>query len=78
MARPDKFVAELKEVGIHLDITVAVVDAESLDQILHMDIVKKQLQQVDLVLLNKYAFLNTHLSHATRIMINHKKYHISV
>lgn len=53
LARPDKFVAELEEVGIHLDITVAVVDAESLDKILHIDIVKKQLQQVDLVLLNK-------------------------
>ena len=60
MARPDKFVRELEEVGIHLDITVAVVDAESLDKILHIDIVKKQLQQVDLVLLNKYAFHNAH------------------
>ncbi|XP_020270804.1 uncharacterized protein LOC109845989 [Asparagus officinalis] len=53
LARPDKFVTELEEVGIHLDITVAVVDAESLDKILHIDIVKKQLQHVDLVLLNK-------------------------
>ncbi|XP_068669174.1 uncharacterized protein [Aristolochia californica] len=53
LAKPDKFVAELEEVGIHLDITIAVVDAESLHKILSMDIVKQQLQHVDLVLLNK-------------------------
>ncbi|WOL06974.1 hypothetical protein Cni_G15709 [Canna indica] len=53
LARPDKFVAELKEVGIHLDLTVAVVDAESLDKIINIDIVKNQLQHVDIVLLNK-------------------------
>lgn len=53
LARPDKFVAELEEVRIHLDMTVAVVDAESLDKIVKLDIVKKQLQHVDLVLLNK-------------------------
>lgn len=47
--------AELKEVGIHLDLTVAVVDAESLDKIINIDIVRKQLQHVDIVLLNKYA-----------------------
>lgn len=33
--------------------TVAVVDAESLDKILSIDVVKQQLQHVDLVLLNK-------------------------
>ncbi|KAG9447981.1 hypothetical protein H6P81_014109 [Aristolochia fimbriata] len=53
LAKPDIFVAELEEVGIHLDLTIAVVDAESLDKILSMDIVKQQLQHVDLVLLNK-------------------------
>lgn len=53
LARPDKFVAELEEVGIHLDMIVTVVDAESLHKILSMDIVKQQLQHVDLVLLNK-------------------------
>ncbi|CAL9118495.1 unnamed protein product [Musa acuminata var. zebrina] len=55
LARPDKFVAELKEVGIHLDLVVAVVDAESLDKIIKIDIVRKQLEHVDIVLLNKYA-----------------------
>lgn len=44
---------ELEEVGIHLDITVAVVDAESLDKVASIDIVKEQLRHVDLVLLNK-------------------------
>ncbi|XP_074591975.1 uncharacterized protein LOC141847789 isoform X2 [Curcuma longa] len=53
LARPDKFVADLKEVGIHLDLTVAVVDAESLDKIINIDIVRRQLQHVDIVLLNK-------------------------
>ncbi|URE43800.1 CobW/HypB/UreG, nucleotide-binding domain [Musa troglodytarum] len=53
LARPDKFVAELKEVGIHLDLVVAVVDAESLDKIIKIDIVRKQLEHVDIVLLNK-------------------------
>ncbi|KAK8916719.1 hypothetical protein KSP39_PZI022983 [Platanthera zijinensis] len=53
LARPDKFVAELEEVGIKLDLTVAVVDAESLDKIIALDIVKKQLEHVDIVLLNK-------------------------
>ncbi|XP_077250980.1 uncharacterized protein LOC143890258 [Tasmannia lanceolata] len=53
LATPDKFVAELEEVGIHLDLTVTVVDAESLDKILSIDVVKQQLQHVDLVLLNK-------------------------
>lgn len=47
--------AELKEVGIHLDLVVAVVDAESLDKIIKIDIVRKQLEHVDIVLLNKYA-----------------------
>lgn len=45
--------AELEEVGINLDLTVAVVDAESLEKIITLDIVKKQLENVDLVLLNK-------------------------
>lgn len=58
LARPDKFVAELEEVGIHLDMTVAVVDAELLDKISQVDIVKKQLQQVDIVLLNKCDLAN--------------------
>lgn len=49
--------AELEQVGINLDLTVAVVDAESLDNIIKLDIVKKQLEHVDLVLLNKYALL---------------------
>lgn len=60
MARPDKFKEELGEVGIQLDVTVAVVDGESLDKVLHIDVVKQQLQQVDIVLLNKYAFINMH------------------
>lgn len=55
MANPDKFVAELEEVGINLDLTVAVVDAESIDKIINLDIARKQLQHVDIVLLNKYA-----------------------
>ncbi|XP_008784425.2 uncharacterized protein LOC103703366 [Phoenix dactylifera] len=53
LANPDKFVAELEEVGINLDLTVAVVDAESIDKIINLDIVRKQLQHVDIVLLNK-------------------------
>lgn len=53
LANPDKFVAELEEVGINLDLTVAVVDAESIDKIINIDIVRKQLQHVDIVLLNK-------------------------
>ncbi|XP_028555134.1 uncharacterized protein LOC110093639 isoform X2 [Dendrobium catenatum] len=53
LAEPDKFVAELEQVGINLDLTVAVVDAESLEKIIKLDIVKKQLEHVDLVLLNK-------------------------
>ncbi|CAA7410363.1 unnamed protein product [Spirodela intermedia] len=53
LARPDSFLTTLEEVGIHLDMTVAVVDAESLDTVIKMDIAKKQLQHVDLILLNK-------------------------
>ncbi|KAG0486553.1 hypothetical protein HPP92_008648, partial [Vanilla planifolia] len=53
LAKPEKLVAVLEEVGIHLDLTVAVVDAESLEKIIKLDIVKKQLEHVDLVLLNK-------------------------
>lgn len=53
LAEPDKFIADLEAVGIHLDMTIAVVDAESLQKILSIDIVKLQLQHVDLVLLNK-------------------------
>ncbi|XP_058101121.1 uncharacterized protein LOC131245583 [Magnolia sinica] len=53
LAKPEKFVAELEEVGINLDWIIAVVDAESLPKILSMDVVKQQLQHVDLVLLNK-------------------------
>ncbi|XP_039143663.1 P-loop guanosine triphosphatase YjiA-like [Dioscorea cayenensis subsp. rotundata] len=53
LARPDMFVAQLEEVGIHLDLTITVVDAESLDKVVKIDIVKKQLEHVDLVLLNK-------------------------
>lgn len=43
----------LEEVGIHLDMTIAVVDAESLDTVIKMDIAKKQLQHTDLIILNK-------------------------
>ncbi|KAL5997513.1 hypothetical protein ACLOJK_008443 [Asimina triloba] len=53
LAEPDKFVAELEEVGINLDMVVAVVDAETLPKILSVDVVKRQLQHVHLVLLNK-------------------------
>ncbi|XP_078428472.1 uncharacterized protein LOC144700802 isoform X2 [Wolffia australiana] len=53
LARPDHFVATLEEFGVHLDMTVAVVDAESLDKVIKLDIAQKQLQHVDLILLNK-------------------------
>lgn len=33
-----------------------MVDAESLDKIINIDIVRRQLQHVDIVLLNKYAY----------------------
>ncbi|XP_058082342.1 uncharacterized protein LOC131230433 [Magnolia sinica] len=48
LEKPEKFVAELEEVGINLDWIIAVVDAESLPKILSMDVVKQQLQHVDL------------------------------
>ncbi|RWR86360.1 COBW domain-containing protein 1-like protein [Cinnamomum micranthum f. kanehirae] len=62
LAEPDKFIADLEAVGIHLDMTIAVVDAESLQKILSIDIVKLQLQHVDLVLLNKYCPLSICIS----------------
>ncbi|KAJ0962637.1 hypothetical protein J5N97_027759 [Dioscorea zingiberensis] len=53
LAQPDKFVPQLEEVGMHLDLIITVVDAESLHKIININLVKKQLEHVDLVLLNK-------------------------